>query len=119
QEADDRRLLRARRERPRGRRAAKQRDELAASHGRPQGVKNTHRIVSQPSGSWNGARGMRTATNCSGLGMSVLGPTTGQNRKKAQNEQMFPALPPTAGLTILEFLPPSALCERRHLGLAL
>src|SRR5262249_247053 len=32
----------------------------------------THRIVSQPSGSWNGVRGVRTATNCSGLGMSAL-----------------------------------------------
>src|SRR5215468_7346733 len=32
------------------RRAAKQRDELPASHSRPQGVKTTHGIVSQPSG---------------------------------------------------------------------
>ncbi|HKF11108.1 MAG TPA: hypothetical protein VKB89_20675, partial [Xanthobacteraceae bacterium] len=36
-------LLRARRERP-DRRAAEQRDELPASHSRPQ-VKTTHRIV--------------------------------------------------------------------------
>jgi hypothetical protein len=55
-------------------------------------VKTRQHIVSQRSGSWNGLRGMRTATNCSGLGMSALGPTTGVKTGKAQNQQMFSAL---------------------------
>src|SRR5262249_58617861 len=84
-----RRLLRARRERPRCRRAADQRDELPASHSRPQGLKTTHGIVSQPSASWNEARGLWAATNCSGLAMSALGPTTGVKARKAQYQQML------------------------------
>src|SRR5262249_25061284 len=68
------------------------------------------------SGSWNGARGMRTATNCSGLGMSVLGPTTGQTEKlRIANVFRFA---PESGLPILELLPLPALGERGHRGLA-
>src|SRR5262249_30072750 len=78
-----RRLLRARRERPcRG--TAEQRDQLPASHSRPQGVKTTHGIVSQPSGSWNGARGMWAATNCSGCKCRLWVPRPGQNRKNSE-----------------------------------
>src|SRR5262249_55279341 len=88
-ETDDRhrRLLRPRR--PRRRRAAEKRDEHPASHSRPQGVKTTHRIVSQPSRSWNGLRGMRTATNCSGLEMSALGPTTGSKPETSDGANVF------------------------------
>src|SRR5262249_30462116 len=82
-------------------------------------VKTTHRIVSQPSGSWNGVRGARTATNCSGLGMSALSPTTGVKTGKAQNQQTFSSLPPKADLLpILKPLLRPALRERRHRGLA-
>src|SRR5262249_10560714 len=49
--------LRTRRKGPRRRRAADRCDELTASHSCP-GFKTTHGIVSQWSGSWNGARGM-------------------------------------------------------------
>src|SRR5215472_6313993 len=41
---------------------------------------NTHGIVSQPSGSWNGVRGMRTATNCFWVGMLALDPRAADER---------------------------------------
>src|SRR5215472_13519550 len=112
-------MLRTRRER-RCRRTAEQRDELPASHSRPQGVKTTHGIVSQPSGSWNGARGMWAATNCSGLAVSALGPTTGVKTRKAQYQRMLFRFAPESRPTsrISELLPPPALRERRHRGLA-
>src|SRR5262245_57635928 len=62
------------------------------------GVKTTHRIVSQPSGSWNGMRGVQTATNCSRLGMSALRPTTRSKPERLRIRQMLSALPPKADL---------------------
>ena len=48
-----------------------------------------------------------------------VGKSLGLKSGKAQNEQMFSGLPPKRTyLPILELLPPPALRERRHGGLA-
>jgi hypothetical protein len=41
---------------------------------------------------------MRAATNCSGLGITALAPTTGVKTGKTQNQQMFSGLPPKTDL---------------------
>src|SRR6516165_8469091 len=48
---------------------------------------------------------MRAATNCSGLGISALAPTTGVKTGKTQNQQMFSGLPPKADLVNLRITP--------------
>src|SRR6516225_357962 len=62
----------------------------------PRAHRTMQRIVSQRSGSWNGASRMRTATNCSGLGMSAPGPTIGSKPKKLRISKCFPVCPPKA-----------------------
>src|SRR5215469_14304917 len=63
-------------------------------------------------------RGVRTATNCSGLGMSALGPTTRPKPEKLRISKCFPVAPESGTyLPILELLPLPAFRERRHRGL--
>src|SRR5215475_907982 len=64
-------------------------------------------------------RGVRTATNCSGLGMSALSPTTGVKTGKAQYQQMLFRFCPrkrTSDLRVNEYISRSA--SRRELSSA-
>src|SRR5262249_23101388 len=82
-------MLRARRERPRGGRAAEKRDELPASHSRPQGSKpRTASSHSRP-GLGTGRGGCELRPIVLGWECGALGPTTGVKTRKAQYQQMF------------------------------
>src|SRR5262249_55160924 len=80
-----RRLLRARRERPRDSRAAEQRDELAAPHSRPQGSKpRTASSHSRP-GLGTGRGGCELRPIVLGWECRLRVPRPGQNRKGSES----------------------------------
>src|SRR5262249_3972471 len=96
----------------------------------PTSVMNSRRLIVAPRGQ-NHARHRLTAVrvlepgegdaNCDQLfwsGMSALGPTTGSRPEKLSISKCFSVLPPKADFPILELLPPLALDERGHGGLA-
>src|SRR5262249_5990876 len=114
-----RRLLPARRERPRHRCAAYQRDELPAPHSRPQGSKpRTASSHSRPGlGTGRGGCELRPIVLAWECRLRV--PRPGQNRKGSESAKCFPLSPrKQTSLPILELLPPPTLGERRHGSLA-
>src|SRR5262245_40089865 len=112
-----RRSLRARRERPRGR-AAHQRDELPASHSRPQGSKPRTASSHSRLGLGTGRGGCELRPIVLGWECRLWVPRPGSKPEKLSISKCFSGLPPKADLPILELLPPPAFSERCLGGLA-
>src|SRR5262249_22305294 len=82
-------LLRARPERPRHRRTAEQRDELPASHSRPQGSKTRTASSRSRPGLGTGRGGCELRPIVLGWECRLWVPRPGQNRKNPESANVF------------------------------